>query len=113
MLTRLPQVSIADATVIEGNGAASAVMTLTLDRRSKEPVRISVQSVAGGAAGLITPAAQEVVIAAGATATTVAVPFVGNTTKATAPQSYQVVASVPTSSVVDDAFARLVISDDD
>ena len=112
-LTRLPQVSIADATVTEGNGAASAVMTLTLDRRSKEPVRISVQSVAGGTAGLITPAAQEVVIAAGATTTTVAVPFVGNATKATAPQSYQVVASVPTSSVVDDAFARLVIQDDD
>lgn len=113
-LTRLPQVSLADATVDEGDGPSTARMTVTLDEASREPVRVAVQWLSSGtAAGMVTPAASEVTVPAGATTAVVEVPFTGNDVPATAAQSFQVVASVPTASVVDDAFARLVVQDDD
>ncbi|WP_169980241.1 hypothetical protein [Microbispora sp. H10836] len=71
------------------------------------------QSIATGAAPVITSAAQEVVIAAGALEASFRVPVDGDTAVASAPQSYQVVASAPVNATIGDGFARLVVTDDD
>ncbi|WP_395104281.1 hypothetical protein [Actinomadura sp. SCN-SB] len=109
----LPQVSVESLTVPEGDGPGIATMTLRLSSRAKEPVRVQVQTLASGAAAVVTQAAQEVVIPAGKTSATFQVPVRGDTTPASGPQSYQVVASVPVNAVVGAGFARLVVIDDD
>jgi hypothetical protein len=112
-LDRLPQVSLQGSTVPEGNGPGTATMTLTLSEKSRVPVTVYIQSITNGATPVITQLAQQVVIPAKATSATFQVPLVGNTTPATAVQSYQVVASVPANAVIGDGFTRLVVVDDD
>ncbi|RCG27048.1 hypothetical protein DQ384_27675 [Sphaerisporangium album] len=112
-LDRLPQVSVQGVTVPEGDGPGAATMTLTLSERSHEPVTVNVQSITNGATPVITQLAQRIVVPARATSVTFQVPLAGNTTPATAAQSYQVVASVPTNAVIGEGFTRLVVTDDD
>jgi hypothetical protein len=112
-LDELPRVSIEGVTVPEGDGPGAATLRLTLSKQVKEPVTVNVQSIASGTAPVITPLAQQVVIPARATSVTFTVPVTGNTTLATAPQSYQVVASVPANAVIGNGFARLVVTDDE
>ncbi|GAA4069223.1 hypothetical protein GCM10022214_25440 [Actinomadura miaoliensis] len=109
----LPQVSVRDLTVPEGDGPGTATMTLSLSRRAKEPVTVNVQSIVAGTAPVIAQVAGKVVIPAGATTATFDVPLAGDTTAATAARSYQVVASAPENAVIGDGFARLVVTDDD
>ncbi|GAA4194651.1 hypothetical protein GCM10022252_39400 [Streptosporangium oxazolinicum] len=112
-LDELPQVSLQGLTVPEGDGPGTATMTLTLSGRSKRPVTVNVQSIPGGTAPVITALAQQVVIPVGARSATFQVPIAGDTIPATAAQSYQVVASVPTNATIGGGFARLVVTDDD
>ncbi|MFG1704207.1 hypothetical protein ACFLIM_13540 [Nonomuraea sp. M3C6] len=112
-LDELPQVSIQGVTVPEGDGPGTATMRLTLSERAKEPVTVSVQSITSGTAPVVTALAQQVVIPARATSVTFTVPMTGNTTPATAEQSYQVVASVPANATIGSGFTRLVVTDDD
>ncbi|WP_020574091.1 alpha/beta hydrolase [Actinopolymorpha alba] len=112
-LSELPQVSVDGLSVPEGDGPGTATMTLRLSARSRVPVKVNVQSIAAGAAPVITQVAQEVVFPPNATSATFQVPLVGNTTVAQDAQAYQVVASVPTSAVIGSGFTRLVVTDDD
>ncbi|MCW2876593.1 MAG: secreted protein [Sphaerisporangium sp.] len=112
-LSELPQISLQSLTVPEGNGPGAATMTLKLSERSRVPVKVNIQSITNGATPVITQLAQEVVIPASATWATFQVPLAGNTTVATAAQSYQVVASVPANAVIGSGFTRLVVTDDD
>jgi dienelactone hydrolase len=112
-LADLPQVSVQDLTVPEGDGPGAATMTLTLSERSKVPVTVNVQSITSGAAPVITQLAEQVVIPAKRTSATFQVPLAGDTTPAAAAQSYQVVASVPTNATIGDGFTRLIVTDDD
>ncbi|WP_329091396.1 hypothetical protein [Streptosporangium sp. NBC_01469] len=112
-LDELPQVSLQGLTVPEGDGPGAATMTLTLSGRSKKPVTVNVQSIAAGTAPVITALAQQVVIPVGARSATFQVPIAGDTTPATAEQSYQVVASVPTNATIGGGFTRLIVTDDD
>ncbi|MEU0482314.1 hypothetical protein ABZ260_24390 [Streptosporangium sp. NPDC006013] len=112
-LDKLPQVSLQGLTVPEGDGPGVATMTLTLSERSKKPVTVNVQSIVSGTVPVITALAQQVVIPVGAKSATFQVPIVGNTTPATAAQSYQVVASVPTNATIGGGFTRLIVTDDD
>jgi hypothetical protein len=109
----LPRVSVQGLTVPEGDGPGVATMTLTLSERGRTAVRVSVQSIATGAAPVIEQVAREVVIPAGARTATVRIPLAGNATVASAAQSYQVVASSPVNAITGDGFARLVVTDDD
>ncbi|WP_162641644.1 hypothetical protein [Streptosporangium sp. 'caverna'] len=112
-LDELPQVSLQGLTVPEGDGPGVATMTLTLSGRSKKPVTVNVQSITSGTAPVITALARQVVIPVGARSATFQVPIVGDTVPATAEQSYQVVASVPTNATIGSGFTRLVVTDDD
>ncbi|GAA2152701.1 poly(ethylene terephthalate) hydrolase family protein [Actinomadura napierensis] len=109
----LPQVSVRDLTVPEGDGPGTATMTLALSRKSTVPVTVNVQSIASGAAPVIAQVARQVVVPAGATAASFEVPLAGDTIAATVAQSYQVVASAPENAEIGDGFARLVVTDDD
>jgi dienelactone hydrolase len=109
----LPQVSIENLTVPEGDGPSTATMALRLSYRTNEPVRVNVQTIASGATAVVPQAAQEVVIPRGATSATFQVPVQGNTTVASGPQSFQVVASAPGNAVIGNSFARLVVTDDE
>jgi hypothetical protein len=109
----LPQVSVENLTVPEGDGPGTATMTLRLSYRTNVPVKVHVQTLASGPAIVIPQVAQQVVIPAGATSATFQVPVQGNTTVASGAQSYQVVASVPVNAVIGGGFARLVVTDDE
>ncbi|MEN3534138.1 hypothetical protein AAH991_03410 [Microbispora sp. ZYX-F-249] len=110
---RLPQVSVRGATVDEGDGPGMATMTVRLSDRSATPVTVEVQTIATGANPVIASAAQEVVIPARSLEASFQVPVQGDTAVASAPQSYQVVASVPVGATIGNGFARLVVTDDD
>ncbi|MFI7029056.1 hypothetical protein ACIBK1_10170 [Microbispora rosea] len=110
---RLPQVSVEGATVDEGDGPGTATMTVRLSKKSPTPVTVQIQTIATGDAPVIGSAAQEVVIPAGSPQATFQVPVNGDTAVASAPQSYQVVASVPVNATIGNGFARLVVTDDD
>lgn len=62
---------------------------------------------------MIASAAQEVVIPARSLEASFRVPVNGDTAVASAPQSYQVVASAPVNATIGGGFARLVVNDDD
>ncbi|NAS20271.1 hypothetical protein GT755_01075 [Herbidospora sp. NEAU-GS84] len=112
-IATLPQVSVGDVTVVEGNETSTAVIPLTLSRVSDRPVTVSVQALQSGTNPVITSLAASVTIPAGSTGGTFTVPVTGNTVKATAAQSYQVVAGVSAGATIGDGFARLVVTDDD
>jgi hypothetical protein len=110
----LPQVSVENLTVPEGDEPGIATMTLRLSSRTNVPVRVNVQTLtAGSAAPVIAQAAREVVIPSGAATATFQVPVQGNTTVAAGVQSYQVVVSVPVNAVIGGGFARLIVTDDE
>ncbi|SEG56344.1 hypothetical protein SAMN04489712_106305 [Thermomonospora echinospora] len=109
----LPQVSVENLTVPEGDGAGTATMTLTLSKPADAPVTVNVQSLVTGAAPVIEQVAREVVIPRGATSATFQIPVLGNDSVASAAQSYQVIASSPTNAVIGNGFARLVVTDDE
>lgn len=109
----LPQVSVEGATVDEGDGPGTATMTVRLSGRSAAPVTVQIQTIASGAAPVVASAAQEVVVPAGALEASFRVPVNGDTAVASAPQSYQVVASVPVGATIGGGFTRLVVTDDD
>jgi dienelactone hydrolase len=109
----LPRISVENRTVPEGDGPGTATVTVRLSRRTGEPVTVHLQSIASGGAPVIGQGAAQVVIPAGATSATFAVPLRGNTTAAAAAQSYQVVASSPANAVIGAGFARLTVTDDD
>lgn len=111
--SKLPQVSVQDLTVPEGDGPGIATMTLTLSRRSRLPVTVNVQSIATGAAPVIAQVAREIVIPARARSATFQIPLAGDTAPAPTEQSYQVVASAPVNAVIGTGFARLVVTDDE
>ncbi|MEU8195790.1 hypothetical protein AB0C10_18590 [Microbispora amethystogenes] len=109
----LPQVSVEGVTVDEGDGPGTATMRVRLSERSKAPVTVQIQTIATGAAPVVASAAQEVVIPARSLEASFQVPVAGDTAVASAPQSYQVVASVPVNATIGGGFTRLVVTDDD
>ncbi|KAA9380640.1 hypothetical protein F5972_05840 [Microbispora cellulosiformans] len=109
----LPQVSVEGATVDEGDGPGTATLRVRLSERSKAPVTVQIQTIATGAAPVVASAAQEVVIPARSLEASFQVPVAGDTAVASAPQSYQVVASVPVNATIGGGFTRLVVTDDD
>ncbi|MEV5409897.1 hypothetical protein AB0K60_13780 [Thermopolyspora sp. NPDC052614] len=109
----LPQVSVGDLTVPEGDGPGEAQIPLQLSKPSNEPVTVTVQSLPTGAGPVISQVAHTVTIPPGQTGGVFTVPLIGNTTPTTATQSYQVVAGVSANATIGDGFARLVVTDDD
>ncbi|MER7276152.1 hypothetical protein ABT369_17010 [Dactylosporangium sp. NPDC000244] len=109
------QVSIADATVQEGNGPGVATMRLTLSGKLKQDATIQVQTAASGSAtaGQVALGSFPVTLPKGATAATVEVPIVGNTVVNTASLRYKITISAPTGAVIGDGFAWLTVLDDD
>ncbi|WP_182874248.1 hypothetical protein [Microbispora sp. H10670] len=110
---RLPQVSVEGTTVDEGDGPGTALMTVRLSEKSRTPVTVQIQTIATGATPVVASAAQEVVIPARSLETSFQVPVNGDTAVASAPQSYQVVASVPVNATIGGGFTRLLVTDDD
>ncbi|GIH26252.1 hypothetical protein Aph01nite_45620 [Acrocarpospora phusangensis] len=112
-IASLPQVSVGDVTVLEGNGPGEAQIPVTLSKPSDVPVTATVQALAAGTGPVITQVAATVTIPAGQTGGVFTVPLAGNTVKTTAVQSYQVIAGVSANATIGDGFARLVVTDDD
>ncbi|GAA0428110.1 hypothetical protein Acor_66890 [Acrocarpospora corrugata] len=112
-IAALPQVSVGDLTVLEGNGPGTAQIPVALSKPSDVPVTVTVQALAAGTGPVITQVAATVTIPAGQTGGLFTVPLVGNTVKTTAAQSYQVIAGVSANATIGDGFARLVVTDDD
>ncbi|WP_182880048.1 hypothetical protein [Microbispora sp. H10949] len=110
---RLPQVSVEGTTVDEGDGPGTALMTVRLSEQSRTPVTVQIQTIATGATPVVASAAQEVVIPARSLEASFQVPVNGDTAVASAPQSYQVVASVPVNATIGGGFTRLLVTDDD
>ncbi len=109
----LPQVSVGDLTVPEGDGPGEARIPLLLSKPSNAPVTVTVQALAAGAGPVITQVATTVTIPPGQTGGVFTVPLAGNTVPTTAAQSYQVIAGVSANATIGDGFARLVVTDDD
>ncbi|WP_133305883.1 hypothetical protein [Microbispora triticiradicis] len=110
---RLPQVSVEGTTVDEGDGPGTALMKVRLSEKSRTPVTVQIQTIATGATPVVASAAQEVVIPARSLEASFQVPVNGDTAVASAPQSYQVVASVPVNATIGGGFTRLLVTDDD
>ncbi|GLW20432.1 hypothetical protein Mame01_04750 [Microbispora amethystogenes] len=110
---RLPQVSVEGTTVDEGDGPGTALMKVRLSEKSRTPVTVQIQTIATGATPVVASAAQEVVIPARSLEASFQVPVNGDTAVASAPQSYQVVASVPVDATIGGGFTRLLVTDDD
>lgn len=107
----LPQVSVAGASVDED--AATVPVTLTLSARSKSPVTVNLQSLAGTGTQLAT-AARKVTIPARATSVTVDLPVVDDSAvEASADTVYKVYVSVPRDAVIGQNYARVVVHDDE
>jgi hypothetical protein len=107
----LPQVSVAGASADENAGTVP--VTLTLSARSKSPVTVNLQSLAGSGTQLAT-AARKVTIPARATSVTVNLPVVDDTAvQASTDTVYKVYVSVPEDAVVGQNYARVVIHDDE
>ena len=109
----LPQVSVDDVTVAEGDGPGLVPVTVRLSRASGTAVTASVQSISR-ASGQVLSQAQPVTFPAGSTTATVQVPLDGNT--AAGPDAstyYKVFVSVPTGAVLGQQFARITVTDDD
>ena len=108
----LPQVSVSDAAVAEGDGTSTAVVAVRLSRPSAEDVRVRVESLA--AAGPLAREAREVVLPPGATCVPFTVPLAGDELPgAAATTTYAVVAAVPVGAVTGDAFGVLTVHEDD
>ncbi|WP_435154624.1 poly(ethylene terephthalate) hydrolase family protein [Amycolatopsis sacchari] len=109
--SRLPQVTISDSTVDEGAG--SATMTVSLSERSREPVTVSVQALAGTGTQVVN-SARQVVVPPGRLSVPVTIPVVGNTVaEANAATAYKVFVVSPVNAVVGQDFAHLTVRDDD
>jgi len=113
--TRAELASIADATVVEGDGPGTATMVLTLTRPLRDPATVQVQTAASGsaAAGQVPAQWFPVTLPKGATSATIAVPITGNTTANTGPLRYKITISAPTGVAIGDGFAWLTVLDDD
>jgi dienelactone hydrolase len=113
--TSAAQISIADATVQEGDESGTATMQLTLSSKLKEAATVQVQTAASGSApaGQVPLLSFPVTIPKGATAATIEVPLVGNTVVNTASLRYKITISAPTGAVIGDGFAWLTVLDDD
>ncbi|WP_298990183.1 hypothetical protein [uncultured Pseudokineococcus sp.] len=111
--TDLPQVSVGDAVVAEGDGPGSADVAVRLSAASEDPVSVRLESLAGGLGGAGREAA-ELVFAPGETCQPFAVPLVGDDVPGAVPAAtYSVTASVPVEAVTGDAFGVLTVVEDD
>ncbi|WP_236794592.1 hypothetical protein [Amycolatopsis sp. GM8] len=109
--SRLPQVSIADAAAGEHDGTAT--VTLRLSDRSREPVVVNVQALAGTGTQVVN-GAQQVVIPPGRTSAQVRIPVVDDAvTEPAADTVYKVFAVDPVNAVVGQNFAHLTVRDDE
>ncbi|MDG4796857.1 hypothetical protein [Micromonospora sp. WMMD1082] len=113
--TSLPQVSIRDNTVREGDGPGIATMRLTLSRPPTRAATVQVQTAVSGSpvAGQVLRTSFPVTIPAGATTVTIAVPLHGNTDENTPALRYKISISAPTGAVIGNSFAWLTVRDDD
>lgn len=113
--TRAEPVSLADATVVEGDGPGTATMVLTMPRPLRDPATVQVQTAASGSAtgGQVTARWFPVTIPKGATRATIEVPITGNTTTNTGSLRYKITISAPTGVAIGDGFAWLTVLDDD
>jgi predicted dienelactone hydrolase len=113
--TSAPFVSIADATVAEGNASGTATMRLTLSGKLKEAATVQVQTAASGSAsaGQVPLQSFPVTIPKGATTATIEVPLAGNGAVNTASLRYKITISAPKSAAIGDGFAWLTVLDDD
>ncbi|WDZ85821.1 alpha/beta hydrolase family protein [Micromonospora cathayae] len=108
-------VSLADATVAEGDGPGVATMRLTLSGKLKQAATVQVQTAASGSssAGQVPAQSFPVTIPKGATGATIEVPLTGNTAVNTASLRYKITISAPVGAVIGDGFAWLTVLDDD
>jgi len=111
--TDLPQVSLGDALVDEGDGPGSADVPVRLSAPSEVPVSVHLESLSGGLGGA-DRAAAELVFAPGQTCLPFEVPLTGDTDPGAVPAAtYTVTASVPEEAVTGDAFGVLTLREDD
>ncbi len=112
--TDLPQLSIADTTVAEGDGPGTAAVRLVLDAPLTATATVNVQTAATGSstAGQVPAAWIPVVLAPGTTSVTVPVPLAGNTV-VNAAARYKTTLSASKGAVIGDGFAWLTVTDDD
>ena len=113
--TALPQVSIVDTSVAEGDGAGTATVQLALSKKLPKAATINVQTAASGSAGAgqVPSTWIPVTLPKGATSATVQVPLVGDDEVDTAELRYKITLSAPVGAVVGDGFAWLTVTDDD
>ncbi|RKS72432.1 hypothetical protein CLV35_2676 [Motilibacter peucedani] len=108
----LPQLSIADASVDEGNAPGYAAMTISLSDKLKAPASAWLSVVTGTTQ--LEAQAIPVQFPVGARSVTVQVPLLGNTTPEATPVSVNKIGvSAPKGVLLDDEFAALTIRDDD
>jgi hypothetical protein len=111
--SKLPQASLSGTTVKEGNGPGQASVVLHLSKASTVPVTVEVQTI-GDTGTQIAGAAQRIVITPGQTSVPVRIPLVGDTVREPTPDTtYPIVVSAVTNAVVSQAFAHVVVRDDD
>jgi hypothetical protein len=112
--TRLPQVSLDDVVVDEGNGRSTAMVPVRLSAPSRQAVRVHLETQGGWGAGSAGAAATEVVLAPGSTCAVFRVPVQGDRRPGSqATTSYGVTAAVPVAAVTGDAHALLTVVEDD
>ena len=105
--------SIEGTTVNEGNGPGTAIVHLTLTKRSSVPVTASIQTLAGTGTQ-IASAAPQVVIPRGRLSVAVSVPVIGDTTTEATPDTvYKVFVLDPVNAVVGQDFAHITVHDDE
>ncbi len=109
----LPQISVVDTNVTEGNGPSEAPVTVTLSDKSKVDVTAWVQTLTA-TGGQVETQALPVTIPAGAKSATVMIPIDGNKTVQTTPvTSYKVFVVQPINAIIGQEFAHINVTDDD
>ena len=112
----LPRLSIADATVFEGDKGPSAVtVAITLSTAYPEPVTVRYQTADGSgtqAGGDYQPAGGVVTIPVGATSTLITVNALGDTSQEN-DETFTITVSSPVNAVIAKAVGTVTIIDDD
>ncbi|MEM9656599.1 MAG: Calx-beta domain-containing protein, partial [Actinomycetota bacterium] len=112
----LPQISIADVSTTETNGASTVDVTISTDFSVQDPITVQLDTVDGTATApgdYLAETAQTVTIPAGSTSVTFPLNIVGDTTFETA-EEFQVALSSPSANAeIADGTATVTIADND
>jgi len=111
--SRLPRLSVSDVRMAEGDkGPRSADFTITVSRRSRQPVSVHVETSPLDFVTSITPVSRRVVIPPGRTTATVSVPIRPNIADSY-DANFLLAMSVPRSALVDRSIGIGQVIDDD